>query len=82
MIPDIFQEYFSLRGFNVCQGFKVPENKKIKKTSQKIDIEFISWTTQLYMVSFCIGVFPIIWWLDNSSVKVAHLMGAGNNALV
>ena len=42
-----------------------------------IDNGMISWTTQLYMVSFCVLIFPIIWWLDGTSVRVAHLWGSG-----
>ena len=42
-----------------------------------IEIGMITWTTQLYMVSFCVLIFPIIWWLDFSSLRVAHLFGAG-----
>jgi len=36
----------------------------------------ISWTTQIYMVSFCVFMLPIIWWLELRNIKVALRVGS------
>ena len=42
-----------------------------------VNINMVTWTSQIYMISFCILIFPIIWWLDFHTLRAAHLWGSG-----